>query len=145
MSEFECGLAVACLCLCVSVSLSLSVSLCLCLCLCVCVSVCLPVFSLSVFHYPFPPSLSFLFFAAHQSQSCHLGACLCKQERYLRCTKDCEDKVRDRVTPDMRSLPPPLEQELKECASKCSQTHAALVPELFQRLNEYARQASSKQ
>ncbi|EGD75140.1 hypothetical protein PTSG_06795 [Salpingoeca rosetta] len=67
------------------------------------------------------------------------------QERYMRCARDCEDRIRDRITPDMQSLPPHLEEELKACASKCSSSHAALVPGLFKKLDEYAKHFASKQ
>eukprot|EP01147_Barroeca_monosierra_P010837 gene10837-2913_t len=64
------------------------------------------------------------------------------QERYMRCARDCEDKVRDRITPDMKSLPKELEDELTSCATQCSKQYTSLVPQLFKKLDDYVKEAT---
>lgn len=60
----------------------------------------------------------------------------------MRCARDCEDKVRDRITPDMKSLPKELEDELTSCATQCSKQYTSLVPQLFKKLDDYVKEAT---
>ncbi|KAK2163798.1 hypothetical protein LSH36_74g11125 [Paralvinella palmiformis] len=67
------------------------------------------------------------------------------QQRLQRCSIECNDKVRDKVTPQTsESDIAKYRKEYETCALKCVDTHINLLPDIEKKMKGVLKEASSK-
>lgn len=59
------------------------------------------------------------------------------------CLQDCRATAEAKLSPTAQQVPPEINQQLQQCADRCQAKFLSLVPNLFARINEAVKQASS--
>ena len=67
------------------------------------------------------------------------------QDRLQRCAMDCQDKVKDKLGPNVvESDVPRHRAEFEGCVVKCGDSHIALVPQMMKRMKEMLKKVETQ-